>query len=192
MVAGLLAAAGASSVSAQIPLPRPTVHSRAALGAKLQPDGAAGPTATMHDTGPALVAASGPATVYSGNPYHFSNPSSIAFDGTHVWVANWGGNSVTELDASNGAWDQTLSAGSYGFDGLRTIAFGGTHVWVTNVHQGIGPYSITELDTSNGAWARTYSGAHYHFDYPEAMAFDGSHLWVANRDGDSVTEITTQ
>ena len=42
------------------------------------------------------------------------------------------GNSVTELDASNGLWVQTLSGGSYGFDGPEGIAFDGTHIWVTN------------------------------------------------------------
>jgi hypothetical protein len=35
----------------------------------------------------------------SGDSYGFDNPWAIAVDGTHVWVANHQGNSVTELSA---------------------------------------------------------------------------------------------
>ena len=35
----------------------------------------------------------------SGDSYRFNNPLAIAVDGTHVWVANANGNSVTELPA---------------------------------------------------------------------------------------------
>jgi len=49
-----------------------------------------------------------------------------------VWVTNAGGNSVTEISASTGAWVQTLSGGSYGFNSPTGIAFDGTDVWVTN------------------------------------------------------------
>ena len=55
-----------------------------------------------------------------------------AFDGTHLWVENQNGDSVTELDASNGSWVQTLSGGAYGFDVPVAIAFDGSHLWVTN------------------------------------------------------------
>ncbi len=42
------------------------------------------------------------------------------------------GNSVTEFNASNGSWVQTLSGGSYGFNGPGDVAFDGTHLWVAN------------------------------------------------------------
>jgi len=42
--------------------------------------------------------------VIRGRSYGFNNPSAIASDGIHVWVANASGNSVTELSASTGAW----------------------------------------------------------------------------------------
>jgi hypothetical protein len=35
----------------------------------------------------------------SGGRYHFNDPQSIAAVGGHVWVANYAGDSVTELAA---------------------------------------------------------------------------------------------
>jgi DNA-binding beta-propeller fold protein YncE len=43
--------------------------------------------------------------VIRGSKYGFntSDTAAVASDGTHVWVANYNGNSVTELLASTGA-----------------------------------------------------------------------------------------
>jgi YVTN family beta-propeller protein len=46
----------------------------------------------------------------------FDLPNALSSDGTHVWVANEGNNTVTELDASTGALVQVISGSSYGFD----------------------------------------------------------------------------
>jgi DNA-binding beta-propeller fold protein YncE len=48
---------------------------------------------------------------------------------------------VTELNASNGAFVQTVSGGSYGFNYPDGIAFDGTHIWVTNE----GNNSVTDI-----------------------------------------------
>ena len=65
--------------------------------------------------------------------YGFDYPLGIAFDGTHLWVDNYGGNFVTERDASDGTWVQTLLGVSYGFNYPFGVAFDGSHLWVTNV-----------------------------------------------------------
>ena len=52
----------------------------------------------------------------------------MSSDGTHVWVANFGGNSVTEINASTGAVVRTIAVGSRP-DGVSSD---GTHVWVAN------------------------------------------------------------
>ncbi len=70
-----------------------------------------------------------------------------------VWIPNWTKNSVTEINASDGSWVQTLSGGSYGFEGPIGIAFDGTHLWVTNLNGN----SVTELNASDGSWVRTLS-----------------------------------
>ena len=70
--------------------------------------------------------------VLSASSYGFDNPDAISSDGTHVWVANFEGGSVTELDASTGALVQVLSASTYDFSTPDAISSDGHHVWVTN------------------------------------------------------------
>jgi hypothetical protein len=48
---------------------------------------------------------------------------------------------VTELNASDGSWVQTLSGGSYGFSNPLAVAVDGSNVWVTNETGN----SVTEL-----------------------------------------------
>jgi hypothetical protein len=37
-------------------------------------------------------------TLSSGS-YGFNSPQGVAFDGSHIWVANWNSASVTEVNA---------------------------------------------------------------------------------------------
>ena len=124
-------------------------------------------------------------TNYSGGNYKFDRPQGIAADSTHVWVANYSGNSVTELNPSNGSWTQTLSGSKYQFSEPQAITDDGTHVWVANYYGN----SVTELNASNGSWIRTITGGNYNFDSPQAIAADGTRVWVANYNGNSVTEL---
>src|SRR5215467_9623270 len=128
-----------------------------------------------------------------------SLPISDSSDGTHVWVANFGGNSVTELDAATGALVRVIMGPQYGFNGAIAVSSDGTHVWVANraggtTHQG----SVTELDAATGALVRVIRGAQYGFNMPYAVSSDGTHVWVANfanggtaTEGASVTELRT-
>ena len=66
----------------------------------------------------------------------------------HVWVANWGDNSVTELNAKDGSLVKVLSASSYGFNYPIAITSDNLgHVWVVNV---VGS-SVTELNAKDGS-----------------------------------------
>jgi hypothetical protein len=56
-------------------------------------------------------------------------------------VANYVGNSVTELAAATGALVKVISGSSYGFNYPDAVSSDGTHVWVAN---GNGQ-SVTEL-----------------------------------------------
>ncbi len=117
----------------------------------------------------------------------FNSPHGVSSDGTHVWVANNLGNSVTELDASNGAVVQVLGGKKYRFAGPNSISSDGTDVWVAN-RTGA---SVTELDASTGALVRVLTGgigSPYNFYYPESISSDGTHVWVATGDN-SVTEL---
>jgi DNA-binding beta-propeller fold protein YncE len=64
--------------------------------------------------------------------YGFNGPCSVAADGTHVWVGNCHGDSVTELDAATGAPVQVLDTPRYKIYLPVAIASDGTHVWVAN------------------------------------------------------------
>jgi len=90
----------------------------------------------------------------------FSAPGAVASDGTHTWVANELGNSVTELDATTGAFVAVISRAADGFDGPDAVACDGTHVFVANY----GGNSVTELDATTGALVGILSGPTYRFD----------------------------
>ncbi len=120
-------------------------------------------------------------------PTHFTaggdinQPYDLAFDGAHIWVANEGGGSVTELNASDGSKVGTFTAaGDISFP--IGLAFDGAHIWVANVG------SVTELNASDGSKVGTFTaGGDIH--RPTALAFDGAHIWAANNTGNSVTEL---
>jgi len=44
----------------------------------------------------------------TNGPYLFNDPQSLAVDGENLWVANEGGNSLTEMDADSGALIRTV------------------------------------------------------------------------------------
>ena len=117
----------------------------------------------------------------------FNNPSAVADDGTHIWVANDGQPaSVIELSASTGALVRVIS-GDGVFNRPNAIISNGTDVWVES---GYGSY-ITELRASDGSVLQQIGASRSWFDYgtPTAMTLDGGMLWVADAQGDAVTEI---
>ena len=57
-----------------------------------------------------------------------NSPIGVAFDGTHIWVANAGDDTVTKLRASDGVSQGTFPVGSVPVG----VAFDGTHIWVAN------------------------------------------------------------
>ena len=51
----------------------------------------------------------------------------MTFDGSHMWVANQGDNTVTQLNASDGSWVRELLGGSFvRFDNIFSMIFDGT------------------------------------------------------------------
>ena len=119
----------------------------------------------------------GTTTVGNGN-----NPEAISSDGTHVWVADEGGfgaggNTVNELDASDGSLVQTIPVGS----SPDAISSDGTHVWVANY----GDNTVTELDASDGSLVQTIPVG----ENPAGISSDGTHVWVSDEGDDTVTEL---
>ncbi|BEP11731.1 hypothetical protein acdb102_00420 [Acidothermaceae bacterium B102] len=127
------------------------------------------------------------ATSISDPSYGFNGALSGVFDGAHVWVANQGGNSLTELNASDRSLVRVVSGATYDFDHPWTTAFDGSHIWVTNPDNN----TVTEVNASDGSLVRVLSGGSYGFNAPRGIAFDFAtdHLWVTDEFGNSLTEI---
>jgi serine/threonine-protein kinase len=150
------------------------------------------PSASRVPSRPAGPASPGPGTgdvtasrVLAKGSYGFKDLTGITADGTHIWVASYGGNSVTELNAADGTWVATLSGGNYGFNDPTSVSADGTHIWVANA----GGNSVTELSAADGTWVATLTGGNYGFNDPYDIAVSGTHIWVGNYDGNSVTEL---
>jgi YVTN family beta-propeller protein len=119
----------------------------------------------------------GTTTVGDGN-----DPYAISSDGTHDWVADkggfgYGGNTVNELDTSDGSLVQTIPVGS----SPDAISSDGTDVWVANY----GDNTVTELDASDGSLVQTIPVG----ENPTSISSDGTHVWVSDGDEDAVTEL---
>jgi YVTN family beta-propeller protein len=119
-----------------------------------------------------------------------SFPWGVSSDGTHVWVANYGGpygggNTVSEIEASSGTVIRTITVGN---DPIG-VSSDGTHVWVTGIDAGDG--TVSEIEASSGTIIRTIhvgsgpTGA----SSPEGVSSDGTHVWVTNTVEDTVSEI---
>jgi YVTN family beta-propeller protein len=109
-----------------------------------------------------------------------SLPVSVSSDGTHVWVANEGAETVTELKASTGSIVRTITIPETGY-APDAISSDGTHVWVTS--GGISYQDVTELNASNGSIVQTIELGYV----PVAVSSDGTHVWLTS--GGLVTEL---
>jgi hypothetical protein len=105
--------------------------------------------------------------------------------GTSLWVVNEGGNSLTELNASNGSFIQVVNAPADMFYNPNAIAVSGSDIWVTS--DGVNSIDfvstpeelVTELNASDGSLVRVINAPADGFS-PWAIAVSGAHVWVAN------------
>jgi hypothetical protein len=156
------------------------------------PQGPMGSAGAQGPQGPAgsvgTIAGGMNAALLRWYPQTFSvgtSPEEVAFDGTNIWVTNFGASpgagSVTELSASTGAVVGTYPIGN----NPQSVAFDGTNIWVTN---NVSSGTVTELLASTGAVVGTFSVG----SFPRGVAFDGANIWVANSgngSGNTVTKV---
>jgi hypothetical protein len=106
----------------------------------------------------------------------FDEPTGLAIGGGHLWVANKAGDSVTEINPSNGAWITTITrAKGYDFNKPVAITRNGANLFILNAGD-----SVTEIAASNGKLVRVISGARFHFANPVAVTSTGSTMLVLN------------
>ena len=106
-----------------------------------------------------------------------SAPEGVSSDGTHVWVANFGGDTVSEIDASTGTVVKTITVGSE----PEGVSSDGAHVWVANSNGG----TVSEIDGSTGTVVNTITVG----SDPLGVSSDGTHVWVTNNLDGTVSEI---
>ncbi|MFC2106271.1 YncE family protein [Candidatus Bipolaricaulota bacterium] len=103
--------------------------------------------------------------------------SALAFDGTYMWIANWGIDKVIKLHANTMQDVGTIAVGNEPI----ALAFDGANMWVANYGDG----TVTKLRTSDGHTLGTYQVG----KKPRALVFDGFHIWVANEGDDTLTKL---
>ncbi len=106
-----------------------------------------------------------------------SSPSSLAFDGTNIWVSNVGSNNVSKLRASDGNIQGTFTVGSQPL----AVAFDGTNIWVVNISSN----NVTKLRASDGSLQGTFAIG----GQPRGVAFDGTNIWVASNSSNNVKKL---
>jgi hypothetical protein len=142
--------------------------------------------------------------VVSNPANEFDSPDAIAAGGSHVWITNGAtpaqppafggatGNSVTELNASNGSLVRVISDPKDKFSYPDAVITLGTHVWVGN---SLGN-SLTELRSSNGSLVRVVKikgpratkGVGSLNDSPQSLSVTGSNFLVQT--GNSVRQLS--
>jgi DNA-binding beta-propeller fold protein YncE len=100
----------------------------------------------------------------------------VTFDGTDIWVGNYGDGTVSKLRARDGTVLGTFKAGvsPYG------IAFDGVNIWIASAFQ------VLEMRPSDGKLllvARVTQGD------TTGLAFDGANIWVARYAVDLVSKL---
>ena len=106
-----------------------------------------------------------------------AEPASVSSDGTHVWVANGGEGTVSEIQASTGAVIHKITVGSE----PSGVSSNGTTVWVANHGGG----TVSEIEASSAKVIHTVSVG----KEPTGVSATGSTVWVANSGANTVSEI---
>jgi hypothetical protein len=105
------------------------------------------------------------------------DPRALGFDGSNIWVANYGAATVTKIRANDGANLGYFQVGN----NPSAIAFDGANIWVALY----GSNSVVELRASDGV----NEGSVTVGTQPTALAFDGANIWVANYGSANISKI---
>ena len=98
-------------------------------------------------------------------------PRSIIFDGTYIWVLNFGDGNLYVLNASDGNQVRHITPVS----NPEAMTFDGTHIWIGLANSTV---IVLRTDTGEQVCPPVPVG-----DIPLALAFDGDNVWVARTSG---------
>jgi DNA-binding beta-propeller fold protein YncE len=117
--------------------------------------------------------------------HEISSPAAIAVAQSRIWVANFGDNTITELNATNGSLIRVIRKLSYKIDGPSALVINGHDLWVTNSHGN----SVTELNTENGALIRVVRDPSDKINDPNDIAIIDGHVWILDTGNSDITEL---
>ncbi|MGH7778442.1 MAG: choice-of-anchor D domain-containing protein [Candidatus Binataceae bacterium] len=123
---------------------------------------------------------------YSGGGLDY--PVAIAIDGSGgAWIADYGGNSITELDSDGNAVSPSSGYVGGGLSYPDALAVDGSgDLWAAND----GSDDISEFSASGVPLSSAAGFISGGIDGPEALAIDSSGaVWIANYYGDSLTKL---
>jgi hypothetical protein len=102
-------------------------------------------------------------------------PSSIAYDGTNIWTANFSGSvSRVNLDSIS------VTSVSTGFSAPAGILYDGASIWVTDY----GADKLFQLDPTGAIINTVPVGSG-----PQQPVFDGQNIWVPSSNDNSITVV---
>jgi DNA-binding beta-propeller fold protein YncE len=105
-----------------------------------------------------------------------NRPYGIAFDGTNLWTANFGG-SVSIITPQS---PYTVITKTTGFNTPIGILYDGAHIWVTDFTAG----TLLKLDPGGNILQTVTVGVNPYFP-----VFDGANIWVPNFGSNSITVV---
>ena len=111
-----------------------------------------------------------PGKVLASFPLTLKTPTGLAFDGSHLWLADLDSATLNELDPATGKVLRSIDAPGYAPMGL---AWDGAKLWVLDASE----KSVYALDPKSGL---TVKALPLDTDTPEGLAWDGSDLWMAD------------
>jgi hypothetical protein len=176
---GALVARGAHS---QVASSGPATHKSGTPAGVPSAPAANAPAGSAAVAAPLQIAAN---AVVASNGSEFDSPSGLAVAHNALWVANLNGNSLSEINPSNGDWLRNVRGVGYGFNRPTGIAADGSYLFIANAGG-----SVTEVNAVNGAAVRIIQGSQYHFADPVAiLVTDGGAIVVVLNGGGSLTEF---
>lgn len=132
--------------------------------------------------------------VYTGTKYSVEDQTGyevmdMAWDGTHIWAANWGGQ-VVQIDPDSGLTGTSFNTSSVVSDSSHSgITWVGNAFWLLDYDNlYTGDVWLHEFDSSGSYTGTTYNISSY-MGSARRLASDSQHIWVAPEGGGPAYEF---
>jgi len=122
-----------------------------------------------------------PGDVVGSFPTPAAHPTGLAYDGTHLWVADRLTDSLYALDLAKGGVVHAIPAPGYAISGLT---WDGTCLWYIDDEEA----RIGRFDPATGKTLHSFEAP---TPGPQGIAWDGARLWISDPRSDLIAQIST-